>query len=152
MRIITPPPSMPPQGQSFLREPWDAPGNMRHGPQGRPDPRGGATAPGVPGAVPVTASHWYARVISLSFSVSLVSQRLLDEPISPRNFLAMRNASASANIFVGFGTDASLTASWLRITPNTMILFDTVVPQDDLYFIADAASAVIALGYSTTTR
>ena len=35
------------------------------------------------------------------------------------------------------------------LAPGTTILFDTVVPQDDLYAIADAAGAQLAYAYST---
>jgi len=134
------------------REPWSSFSDMPHGPRELPDPRGGPTSPGAPRLVQVSAPHWYAQIISASFPVAQISQKLLDQSGSWRNMLAIRNSSATANVFVGFGTDASLTASWLRLAAGDIILFDTVVPQDDLYFIADAVAATIALGYSTTNR
>jgi hypothetical protein len=72
----------------------------------------------------------------------------LDQPIGKRNTLAFRNASVTQIIFIGFGGNAT-TSSWLRITPGMIVLFDTVVPQDDLYVISDAASGVLAYAYST---
>jgi len=35
------------------------------------------------------------------------------------------------------------------LTAGTLVLFDTVVPQDDLYCLASAAGAVLAYAYST---
>jgi hypothetical protein len=157
MMII--PPDMGPlnPGSSTLgepiRQPWEQPRGNLHGPSRFPPaPVGGATSPALRNPVQaVTASHWYAQIISVAFSVTTTSQRLLDQSAAWRNFLAIRNSSASANIYVGFGLDASTTASWLRLAAGTIVLFDTVVPQDDLYFIGDAAGSV-AIGYSTTNR
>jgi hypothetical protein len=64
--------------------------------------------------------------------------------------LGFRNTSATSgeNIFIGFGRNAT-TNSWLRLTPGTIVLFDTVVPQDDLYVIAEAGSPTLSYIYST---
>ena len=143
-----------PNGQGFdgnFRQPWEGANPDLNQARALPDPRGGATSPGNPGPMHITAAHWYAQTISLSFAITTTSQRLLDQPISVRNFLAIRNSSASANVYVGFGTDANPASSWLKLAAGTIILFDTVVPQDDLYFVGDAAGS-IAIGYSTTTR
>ena len=104
-------------------------------------------------AVPVRDPFHLASVISLTLSVGAglanVSSKFLDAPSNKRNMLILRNASATANIYVEFGKDAT-TQSVLRITPNTIILFDTVVPQNDLFALADDVNAVLSYGYSTT--
>jgi hypothetical protein len=91
----------------------------------------------------------YASVTSLSLAVGTTSIKFLDQPIGKRNFLGFRNASTGTqNIYIDFSAQAT-TNSWLLLAPGTTILFDTVVPQDDLYVIADAASAQLAYAYST---
>jgi hypothetical protein len=74
----------------------------------------------------------------------------LDSPIGRRNLLGFRNNSGTTgeNIFIGFGRDATIN-SWLRLTPGTIILFDTVVPQDDLYAVSEAGTPTLGYIYST---
>lgn len=64
-----------------------------------------------------------------------------------RNMLILRNPSATANIYVTFGNFASLNSA-LRLTPNMMIMFDSNVPQDDVYALADAAAGFITIAAS----
>jgi len=91
----------------------------------------------------------YAYVTSLSQALGTTSIKFLDQPIGKRNFLGFRNAStASQNIFIDFSSQATVN-SWLLLAPGTTILFDTVVPQDDLYAIADAPGAQLTYAYST---
>ena len=134
--------------------PWESPGRLNAGP--RVDPPGivrpKVSFPGKAGATHVTASHWYANIIEGFVAVAQNSGKFLDVPVTVRNMLFLRNASAAANIFIGFGNQASTASSILRLTPNTIILFDTVVPQNDLYAIADAAAGFLAFGYSTTSN
>lgn len=111
--------------------------------------------PTTPGAVPETSivhirdPHHYASIISSFADVPNGSSiQVLQETVGRRNFLFFRNNSATANIYVEFKKDAT-TNSVLRLEPNTMILFDVVVPQDDVYAYADAASAILSFGYSS---
>jgi hypothetical protein len=91
----------------------------------------------------------YASVTSLSQVIGTTSIKFLDQPIGKRNFLGFRNASTSNQIiYIDFSSQATVN-SWLQLTPGTTILFDTVVPQDDLYAIADAAGGQLAYAYST---
>lgn len=131
------------------------------GPDGLPIDGGGLVPPGgglvSPGGMPtggtVTGSVWtaeahrYANLIELNFTVTTTSQKFLDAPDTYRNLLAFRNTSATANIYIGWGRDAS-TASVFRLEPDIMILFDAVVPQNDIYVIGDAAGSV-SIAYST---
>lgn len=103
------------------------------------------------GAARVTNGSAWAVVVESSTAVSSVQSALiLTTPQGRRNMLAFRNTSATANVYIGFGSAAS-TNNVFRITPNGMMLFDTVVPQDDIYVIADAVSATLSFAYSNIT-
>jgi hypothetical protein len=94
-------------------------------------------------------TYRYASLQDVAITVGTTSIKFLDQPIGKRNMLGFRNASTAAqNIYIGFGAQAT-TSNWMKITPGQIVLFDTVVPQDDLYVIADAASATFAYVYST---
>lgn len=136
------------------REPWTTPqyihGNPHNLPS-RPDPAvAGSTVRDIPAAgLDIRDSYRFASFNSLALTVGTTSVKFLDAPIGKRNFLGFRNASTTGqNVFVDFNSQAS-TNSWLRLTPGTIVVFDTVVSQDDLYVIADAAGAVLAYVYST---
>lgn len=91
----------------------------------------------------------FARVIDFSTAtVANQSTNFLNSTDAYRNYLMLRNASAAANIYIGFGTDASA-FSTLRLIPGAIALFDAVVPQDDLYYFADAAAGTLCCAYST---
>ena len=91
----------------------------------------------------------YASLQDISITVGTTSIKFLDAPIGKRNMLGFRNASTGTqSIFIGFGAQAT-TSNWMKLNPGQLVLFDAVVPQDDLYVIADGASAVFAYAYST---
>lgn len=99
--------------------------------------------------VNVRETYRYASLQDLSLTVGTTSIKFLDAPIGKRNMLGFRNASTGTqNIFIGFGSQAT-TSAWMKLMPGQIVLFDDVVPQDDLYVIADAASATFAYAYST---
>jgi hypothetical protein len=99
-------------------------------------------------APPMRDPHHYAKVVGLfTTPTNGVSNKFLDAPSGKRNWLAFRNTSAVANIYVEFGRDAS-TNSVFRLTPNAILFFDTVVSQDDVYAVADAVGAVLSYSYS----
>jgi hypothetical protein len=94
-------------------------------------------------------TYRYASLQDISLSVGTTSIKFLDAPIGKRNMLGFRNASSgSQNLYIGFGAQAT-TSNWMKLTPGQLVLFDAVVPQDDLYVISDAASATFAYAYST---
>ena len=94
-------------------------------------------------------TYRYASLQDVSITVGTTSIKFLDQPIGKRNMLGFRNASTGTqNVYIGFGAQAT-TSNWMKITPGQIVLFDTVVPQDDLYVISDAASAILAYAYST---
>jgi len=85
----------------------------------------------------------------VSLTVGATSIKFLDAPIGKRNFLGFRNASTGGQvIYIEFNAQAT-TGAWLAINAGTLVLFDTVVPQDDLYVISSAAGGVLAYAYST---
>lgn len=76
------------------------------------------------------------------------STSILPEANQLRNFLGFRNASASANIYIDFGSQADLNG-WLKLTAGQIVLLDRSIPQDAVYAYADAASAVLVVVQST---
>lgn len=102
-----------------------------------------------PGAtLNVREMHRYASLTDLSLVVGTTSVRFLDEPTGRRNMLGFRNASTAAQIlYIGFNQDAT-SLSWMALTAGTIVLFDDVVPQDDLYVVSSAAGGILAYSYS----
>ncbi|MGV0999706.1 MAG: hypothetical protein ACOYBQ_10300 [Fluviibacter sp.] len=141
--------------------PWEQPQTLLRG-RNAPFTGRGALAPAGMGGVATSApssdagglvqwvamAHQYASMINNVYVAGLASQKIIDAPVSYRNMLAFRNVNAVANIFIQFGSDASQ-RSVFRLTPNTMILFDAVVPQDDIYVLADLAGQFVSVAYST---
>lgn len=109
-------------------------------------PRMGSASDSPPPAY-VHNPQQFASIIDLSFNVTTASEKFLIEPPTKRNLLMLRNTDAAAMIYIGFGKNAN-TLSTLAIGPGITILFDSVVPQDDLYCIGSAA-CVLAYAYST---
>lgn len=90
----------------------------------------------------------YASLQDIALSVGTASVKFLDAPIGKRNALGFRNASSTQNVFIGFGAQAS-TNGFMKLVPGQIVFFDAVVPQDDLYAIADASGATLCYAYST---
>lgn len=137
------------------RMPWSTPGVIGPNPHNlpsRPQPGGGSTqqnVPFLPDTVAVREVYRYSNLTDLNVTVGTTSFKFLDAPIGKRNQLGFRNASTSSQIiYIGFGREAT-SNSWLSLSAGTIILFDAVVPQDDLYCIASASGAVLSYVYST---
>lgn len=140
------------------RDPWGVPQYIPPSPHNlpvRPEPVApGAGQPnttqtlGADGAVNVREAYRYASIVTVSLTVGTTSIKFLDAPIGKRNFLGFRNASATQVLYIEFNAVAT-TSTWLAIQPGVLVLFDTVVPQDDLYVVADAAGGTLAYAYST---
>jgi hypothetical protein len=100
-------------------------------------------------SVNVRNNYQYASLVTAGLSVGTTSIKFLDQPIGKRNLLSFRNASTSGQIlYIDFNSQAT-TGSWLALAAGSIILFDAVVPQDDLYVISSAASGQLAYAYST---
>ena len=143
-------------GQTLsVLEPWSSPAFLSPAPHNLPkrtDPgtttqSAGITQPGE--VVPIRDNYRYASLVTASLTASTTSVKFLDQPIGKRNFLSFRNASTGGQtLYIEFNAQAN-TSSWLAIAAGTLVLFDTVVPQDDLYVISSAAGGVLAYAYST---
>lgn len=82
-------------------------------------------------AIATREAHRYATLNgSTVYSITAQPQQVLAASQNYRNFLAMRNLG-TANILIEFGRDASLDSTVLLL-PGQIIVFDTVVPQDDV--------------------
>lgn len=152
----------PPVNYLYDRQPWDG------GPQGQvraqfPVPGSRRAIAPLVGAPPVSTSplqpldfwgaeaHRYAMISNLVLDVPNGSSGLvLAQPPSFRNFLQIRNISATPDVFIQFGNDAS-TSSAFRLVPDQELTFDVVVPQNDIFAFATAADGRIAIAVSTIT-
>lgn len=137
--------------------PWSNPNFIPGAPHNlpaRPDPAVASSSSTaglvVPGdTVNIRENYRYASLITVSLTVGTTSIKFLDQPIGKRNMLGFRNASTSSqDIYIEFNGTAT-TGAWLKLTAGTIVLFDTVVPQDDLYVVASGAGAILAYAYST---
>lgn len=144
-----------PLNQPSDLEPWSSPSYIPGAPHNLPkraEPGSTASAAGLlmPGETAnVREQYRYASLITAQLTVGTTSIKFLDQPIGKRNMLGFRNASTGGQVlYVEFNAQAT-TGTWLAIQPGSIILFDTVVPQDDLYVIADVAGASLAYAYST---
>lgn len=118
---------------------------------GRIAPGGQPYTPGelAPDVQSVYDAHRYARLSgSARLPVGTASGLILAAPPTRRNFLVIRNISATANVFVDFGIAADATRTPIRLIPNAILVFDDVVPQDDVFAVADAAAGVVGLSFS----
>jgi hypothetical protein len=93
----------------------------------------------------------FAEIIDGNFVVPQIgvgaAVRVLERPPVRRNLLAIRNTSVGANVLIGFGIQASASSTFI-LAPGQTLMFDAVVPQNDVYLIADAAAATASVAYS----
>lgn len=136
-------------------EPWQSPNFLTPAPHNLPkrtDPGTTTQSAGITQigeAVPIRDNYRYASLVTASLIVGTSSNKFLDQPIGKRNFLSFRNASTAGQIiYIEFNSQATV-SSWLALAAGTLVLFDTVVPQDDLYVISSAAGGQLAYAYST---
>lgn len=157
-------PRFPPARWQSPNEPWESPTLIPPSPHnlpldsfGRGGRGGGGQSVGVQNTMPgggaevlsVRETYRYASIIDVNLTIGTTSVKFLDAPIGKRNMLGFRNVSTGGQIlYVGFGGPAS-SISWLTMTAGVIVLFDTVVPQDDLYVISSAAGGSFSYMYST---
>jgi hypothetical protein len=144
----------PPVDWLNKRVPWTNPQYIPQYPHNLPAKADAAVQtttnfPGYSSTVSITDPYRFASFVDLSIITTTTSVKFLDQPIGKRNTLGFRNASTTNQvIYIGFGGNAT-TSSWLQINVGTLVLFDTVVPQDDLYVISDVTGGVLNYVYST---
>jgi hypothetical protein len=146
--------NFPPVGWLNKRETWSSPQYVPGYPHNLPAKADAAVQtttnfPGYSSTVSITDPYRFASFVDLSIITTIISVKFLDQPIGKRNTLGFRNSSTTNQvIYIGFGGNAT-TSSWLQINVGTLVLFDTVVPQDDLYVISDVTGGVLNYVYST---
>jgi hypothetical protein len=142
-------PRFPPVAFDEKRVPWGTPQFVPPFPANPPRPRGRSSRPGSGGISEVRNDHQYAIITDLSIAIGTASIRVLEQPTGLRNLLMFRNSSpGSETMFIGFGRDAT-TFSTLAILAGQMVLFDFVVPQDEVFAICSAATGQLSVAYST---
>jgi len=136
----------PPVHPGPFLDPWPGgrgPRLTRPRAEGFPSQAGGGLL--VPPGTPQTFTQQAIAQIGGTkvFPVSTASQKIVDAPSSYRNYLLIRNSSATdtAVIYIDFGADATLNSAVI-LAQNEVILFDAVVPQDDIYVIGNEAGQV----------
>ncbi len=133
------------------REPWGVPQYIPPSPHNLPIrevPQATTATVDFTGATINTRTVYnYASLVSVTVNVGTASFKFLDAPIGKRNMLGFRNAGAT-NLYIDFNANAT-SNSWLALASGVLLLFDSVVPQDDLYVISDAAGGILAYAYST---
>lgn len=72
---------------------------------------------------------------------------VLPAPSTKRIYLLIQNTHPTQNIFVGFG-NAVTPASGLKIPPGGNYELSTVIPQDDVYLVADGINTTAVLTFS----
>jgi hypothetical protein len=129
--------------------PWSAPQTLEALPEVRrmaPAIASGAVVQ-ARDAAPVREAHRYALINgSVIFQTITESQIVLQAPQNFRNLLIMRNAGANL-VMVEFGRDAS-PQSTIELQPNQIILFDTVVPQDDVHAMSPGGLSSLSVSFS----
>jgi hypothetical protein len=94
--------------------------------------------------------HHYASVIEGNFPVPASTSpaaKVVDAAPVYRNFLAIRNTDAAANVLLGFGRAAS-PLSVFSLAPLQLMVLDTVIPQGDIYVLSSAGVASVSIAYS----
>lgn len=102
-----------------------------------------------PSEVFVTEPHRYASITEVAiYASNTYYVKFLDAPVGKRNMLMFRNADLAGVCYIGFNAVPS-NVSTFAVQPGQLIVLDTVVPQDDLYVIADIAQCVFCYAWST---
>jgi hypothetical protein len=133
--------------------PWGEPLQDLQSTPTQRNPQRGTSTLVPPSAAFVLDPHHYANIIELFVPVTTaaVQPPVLTAPDTRRNFLMLRNCSTTIPIVIGWGKMPTAN-SVLYVAPGSpgvMVLFDVVVPQDDMYALAIGGSADLAIGYST---
>lgn len=131
------------------RTPWSAPQTIEAVPEVRtirPAIASGAIVQARPAAA-VREAHRYAQINgSVVFNITTASQMILPAPQNFRNMLILRNVAGNP-INLDFGRDADANAP-IQLVAGGILLFDTVVPQDDIYAVGIGGTATLSVGFS----
>lgn len=131
------------------RTPWSAPQTIEAVPEVRtirPAIASGAIVQARPAAA-VREAHRYAQLNgSVVFNITTQSQLILPSPQNFRNMLILRNVAGNP-VNLDFGRDADANAA-IQLVAGGILLFDTVVPQDDLYAVGIGGAATLSVAFS----
>lgn len=131
------------------RTPWSAPQTIDAVPEVRtirPAIASGAIVQARPAAA-VREAHRYAQINgSVVFNITTASQMILPAPQNFRNMLILRNVAGNP-VCLDFGRDADANAP-IQLVAGGILLFDTVVPQDDIYAVGIGGTATLSVGFS----
>ena len=141
--------AFPPVRPLGARTPWSAPQTIEAVPEVRtirPAIASGAIVQARPAAA-VREAHRYAQINgSVVFSLNATeNQNILPAPQNFRNFLLMRCTAGA--VYIDFGREAGATAPPF-LAANSIVLFDTVVPQDDVFAISASGISTLSVGFS----
>ena len=141
--------AFPPVRPLGARTPWSAPQTIEAVPEVRtirPAIASGAIVQARPAAA-VREAHRYAQINgSVVFSLNATeNQNILPAPQNFRNFLLMRCTAGA--VYIDFGREAGATAPFF-LAANSIVLFDTVVPQDDVFAISASGISTLSVGFS----
>lgn len=105
-----------------------------------------------PGAV-VRDELKYAKFINVPLSIGLASVRVLLKPASGarRVYLFISNTHGAQNLFIAFGQDSSATIGVPIPFGNGSFEWNNVIPQDDVFLIANGAGTTGVLLYANDT-
>lgn len=141
--------AFPPVRPLGARTPWSAPQTIEAVPEVRtirPAIASGAIVQ-ARAAAAVREAHRYAQLNgSVVFNITQVSQLILPAPQNFRNLLILRNVAGNA-VCLDFGRDADANAP-IQLVAGGILLFDTVVPQDDIYAVGIGGTATLSVGFS----
>lgn len=156
------PPPAPPVDYDSTLAPWRSPQYVPSAPHRMPgkgpvigspligNSASDSTLPPSPPVTPTTDPHHYASVTgNLHVASNNASGQIafLTQPATKRNWLTLRNTAAAGIIYVDFGQQASANSP-IAVQPGQTILFDVVVPQDDLYAFGSVALLGLSFSYS----
>jgi hypothetical protein len=147
---------MPPVRPLRNLEPWSAPQTLLRNSAPVPDRLAYQASLGGPlptsGFLPVQSwiaeAHRYATLNTSNFAIPVAGQLVLAEPPMFRNFLALRNTDSTDTIYINFGVSAGA-QSLISLAPGQFLVFDTVVPQNDIFAASSANTPNLSIGYST---
>lgn len=129
--------------------PWSAPQTIEAVPEirtMRPAIASGAVVQASESA-PVREAHRYAQINgSVVYAITTQSQLVLPAPQNFRNMLILRNVAGNP-INLDFGRDADANAP-IQLVAGGILVFDTVVPQDDIFAIGIGGTATLSMGFS----
>lgn len=99
---------------------------------------------------PVREVNRYPNLITIASSnIALGSTLAIPIPDGRRIWLSARNCSNSTGIlFIGIGVAAAQLSAQFELNPGGMLLFDTVIPQQEIFVGASAVGVNIVLAFA----